>query len=121
MIDLKGLKGSDREKVKKFHFERGCLDGSITMIKVKVSSTLAMKEIIGDGDVWLSGKNSTIGGLLNELSKTHGEHFSRRIINPKTGCVYAYWIVVNERHCTELKHRLEDGDEVFLYKAWPGK
>jgi MoaD family protein len=90
------------------------------MIKVKIKSFLTMKEIIGNGEIRLSKENSTIKGLLNELSEIHGEPFRRRIFNPRTGLVQGYWIVVNDRHRPDLEHKLKDGDEVIFFQAWAG-
>ena len=90
------------------------------MIKVKVSSFLTMKEIIGDSEISLNNNNGTIQGLLTELTKIHGKRFKKQIFSPKTGDVKAYWIVVNGVHCPDLEHSLNNGDEVILYPAWAG-
>lgn len=90
------------------------------MARVKISSFLTMQEIIGDVDITLMPKNSTIGGLLKELSDRHGEKFKKQIFSPKTGKVRSYWIVVNGRHCPDIETKLSDGDEVILYPTWAG-
>lgn len=90
------------------------------MIRVKVSSFLTMQELIGDADITLDPANSTVAGLLRELSDRHGDKFRRLIFSPKTGKVRSYWIVINGRHRPDTESTLQDGDEVILYPTWAG-
>jgi MoaD family protein len=94
--------------------------GAHGMVRVTVRSFLTMEEIIGEGEIALPPEESTVDGLLQELSRRHGEAFSKRIFSPKTGNVQSYWIVVNGRHRKETDSKLHDGDEVVLYPAWAG-
>ena len=100
--------------------EEGIAAKRIALVLVKVRSFLTMEEIIGEGDVSLRAEDSTVDGLLQELSRRHGEPFTWRIFSPKTGKVISYWIVVNGRHCKDTSLPLNDGDEVILYPAWAG-
>ena len=90
------------------------------MLRKTVRSFLTMEEIIGEGEVVLPPEESTVDGLLNELSRRHGEAFTKRIFSKKTGKVQSYWIVVNGRHRKDTASALHDGDEVTLYPAWAG-
>lgn len=91
------------------------------MIKVKVNSFFTMKEIIGkDNEVRLRDENSTVDGLLKELSNLHGEKFTKQIIDEKTGKVKFYRIVVNGRQCIDTERALQDGDVIEFYPALAG-
>ena len=90
------------------------------MIRVTVRSFLTMAEIIGEGEIALPSEESTVDGLLKELSRRHGEAFTKRIFSKKTGAVQSYWIVVNGRHRKDTTSALHDGDEIILYPAWAG-
>lgn len=91
------------------------------MIKVKVNSFFTMKEIIGKGgEVKLKTEDSTVDGLLKELSNLHGEKFRKQIFDEKTGKVRFYRIVVNGRQCNDTTSALSDGDTVEFYPALAG-
>jgi len=95
--------------------------GGCVVIKVKVNSFFTMKEIIGqDNEVKLKDRNSTVDGLLQELSNLHGEKFTRQILDEKTGTVKFYRIVVNGRQCTDTTTVLHDGDIIEFYPALAG-
>jgi len=91
------------------------------VIKVKVKSFFTMKEIIGkDNEVKLKDENSTVDGLLKELSTLHGEKFAKQILDEKTGNVKFYRIVVNGRQCSDTERILRDGDVIEFYPALAG-
>ena len=90
------------------------------MTRVKVSSFFTMKDILGDGDTSLSPEQSTVRGLLQELSRRHGEKFNRQIFDPQTGEVKFYRIVINGRQYTDLETRLNDGDDIQFFPALAG-
>ncbi|MBW1862479.1 MAG: MoaD family protein [Deltaproteobacteria bacterium] len=91
------------------------------MIKVKVNSFFTMKEIIGNGsEVKLKKEDSTVDGLLKELSNLHGEKFKKQILDEKTGKVKFYRIVLNGRQCTNTTSALHDGDIIEFYPALAG-
>jgi MoaD family protein len=79
-----------------------------------------MKDILGDGNVNLGPEKSTVGGLLQELSRRHGEKFNRQIFDPETGDVKFYRIVVNGRQVTDLDAPINDGDDIQLFPAMAG-
>ena len=90
------------------------------MTRVKVSSFFTMKEILGDGDVSLGAENSTIKGLLEELTCRHGEKFSRQVFDAQTGGVKFYRIVVNGRQYKDLDTPLKDGDNIQFFPPLAG-
>jgi MoaD family protein len=79
-----------------------------------------MKDILGDGNVTLSKENSTVRGLLQELSRKHGERFNRQIFDPETGEVKFYRIVVNGRQVNEMDAPINNGDDIQLFPAMAG-
>jgi len=90
------------------------------VVRVKVSSFFTLKEILGKGEVKLDNCDNTIGGLLKELSKKHGEKFRKQIFDTKTGEVVFYRIVLNGRQCKPFETQLKDGDVVEFYPAMGG-
>ena len=89
------------------------------MIKVKVGSSFTLKEILGENnqEVKLKTENSTVKGLLKELSDQHGEKFGKQLFDPKTGEVKFYRIVLNSRQCHNFEAPLNDGDRIDFYPA----
>ena len=90
------------------------------MTRVKVSSFFTMKKILGDGDVTLKDEESTVMGLLQELSRRHGEKFNRQIFDAETGDVKFYRVVVNGRQVNEMDTPLNDGDDIMFFPALAG-
>ena len=92
------------------------------MIKIKVSSFFTLKEILGGNnqEVELKTENSTVKGLLKELSDRHGEKFRKQLFDPKTGEIKFYRIVLNGRQCTDIEAPLKDGDRIDFYPAMAG-
>ena len=79
------------------------------MTRVKVSSFFTMKDILGDGQITLKPEESTVQGLLQALSRKHGEKFNRQIFDKETGDIKFYRIVVNGRP--------DPGDEDIGFRA----
>jgi len=92
------------------------------MIKVKVGSFFTLKEILGGNkqEVELKTENSTVKGLLQELSDRYGEKFRKQLFDPKTGEVKFYRIVLNGRQCHDFEAPLNDGDRIDFYPALAG-
>ena len=92
------------------------------MIKVRVGSFFTMKEILGGNnkEVELRNGDSTVKGLLKELTDRHGEKFRKQIFDSETGEVRFYRIVVNGRQCHDIEDSLKDGDRVEFYPALAG-
>lgn len=90
------------------------------MTRVKVSSFFTMKEILGNGEITLKPENSNVRGLLQELSRKHGERFNRQMFDPQTGEVKFYRIVVNGRQFTDMDAPIRDGDDIQFFPAMAG-
>ncbi len=92
------------------------------MIKVRVSSFFTLKEVLGGNnqEIELKPEDGTLRGLLNELSRRHGEKFKKQIFDSQTGEVKFYRIVVNGRHCIDLETPLKNGDQIDFYPALAG-
>ena len=97
------------------------MNGSTAVIRVKVSSFFTMQKILGDGSITLMPEDSTVKGLLQELSNKHGEEFRRQIYDNETGEVKHYRIVVNGEQCNEIEAELHDGDTILLFPAMAGE
>ena len=79
-----------------------------------------MKDILGDGQITLKPEESTVRGLLQALSRKHGEKFNRQIFDKETGEIKFYRIVVNGRQVTDMEGPIKDGDDVQLFPAMGG-
>jgi molybdopterin converting factor small subunit len=90
------------------------------MVKVKVTSFFTLKDILGDCKVALSPDDCSVNALLKELVKIYGEKFSRHVLDPKTGEVKFYRVVLNNRQCTDFEAPLKDGDTIQFYPALAG-
>jgi MoaD family protein len=91
------------------------------MARVTVKPFVSVRDIFGEGEVKLKAEESTIGGLLKELSKTQGEKFKKQVvIDEGKGSVKFYRIVVNGRQYNDLSTQLNDGDMVEFYPAMAG-
>ena len=90
------------------------------MTRVKVSSFFTMKDILGDGRITLKPEESTVHGLLQALSRKHGEKFNRQIFDQDTGDIKFYRIVVNGRQVTDMDGPINNGDDVQLFPAMGG-
>jgi len=92
------------------------------MIKVKVGSFFTLKEVLGGNnqEIELTAEDSTLNGLLKELSRRYGDKFKKQIFDPQTGGVKFYRIVINGRHCLDLETPLKNGDQIDFYPALAG-
>lgn len=90
------------------------------MVKVKVTSFFTLKDILGNAEVALSPHDCSVNALLKELVKIYGDKFAKHVLDPETGEVKFYRVVLNNRQCTDFNVPLRDGDTIQFYPALAG-
>jgi sulfur-carrier protein len=95
-------------------------------VKIKIKGYFEIRQAMGDRTVLeLEIENSTIRGVLNELTERFGRKFRDLVFDPETADVRTVnQILVNGRHYRYLESRLDatlkDGDELAIFPPVAG-
>ncbi|MBN2467935.1 MAG: MoaD family protein [Deltaproteobacteria bacterium] len=89
------------------------------MTRVQIKPFFTLHDIISPGEFNLDDGDKTMGALMKQLSSRNGAKL-RKVVNSETGEVTFFRIVLNGRHCTDVKTELHDGDVIEFYPAMAG-
>ena len=90
------------------------------MVRVKVKSFLTLKEILGNAEIDLSPIDCSVNSLLRELVNIYGDRFSKHVLDPETGEVKFYGVMINNRQCADFDMLLKNGDIIQFYPTLAG-
>ncbi|MFQ5711549.1 MAG: ubiquitin-like small modifier protein 1 [Candidatus Geothermarchaeales archaeon] len=95
------------------------------MTSVRLALSSVLHDITGAKELELDlNQGSTVKDLFDTLFEKYGADFRRRILDPKTGDLRRFIIVIvngrDIRHMNQMETELKEGDEVAILPAVAG-